>query len=287
MAAKQPPLPTVGKRQLARELRRGREAAGLTLDQVATELDWAKTKVHNYENGRWTRGNLTDLRALLNLYGVTDPAQREALENLMRDSKKRGWWVQYGDALDGALPAFEDEASQINTYEPEFIPGLLQTYEYATALLRSYPFLTPGEVEAKVEARMKRQQILTRDTSPTAVFVIEEAAVQRLLGTPEVFKPQVERLIEEAENPDNTTSVQIAPLQSGLHGGMGGSFMIMDFAGDYDLTIVYTESASRNAYLESKEEVTLHRSRFTHLCGVALSQKQSIQLLKNLLQQHT
>src|SRR5699024_918114 len=97
MAAK-PPLPPVGKRQLARELRQGRESAGLTLDQVATELDWAKTTVHNYEYGRWTRLNLTELRSLLDLYGITCSERRASLESLMRDAKEKGWWVAYGDA---------------------------------------------------------------------------------------------------------------------------------------------------------------------------------------------
>src|SRR5699024_6638975 len=112
MAAK-PPLTTVGKRQHARELRQGRESAGLTPHQVATELDCAKTKVHNYENGRWTRGNLTDLRALLDLYGITCSERRASLETLMRDAKKKGCWVAYGDAFDGSLPAFEDEAAKV------------------------------------------------------------------------------------------------------------------------------------------------------------------------------
>ncbi|GLU50516.1 helix-turn-helix domain-containing protein [Nocardiopsis ansamitocini] len=286
MAAKQPPFPTIGKRQLARELRRRREVARLTLDQVATRLDWAKTKVHNYENGRWTRGNLTDLRALLDLYEVTDQRLRESLETLMREAKKKGWWVQYGDAFDGALPAFEDEASQISTYEPEFIPGLLQTREYTTAVLSRYPFIPAADVKQKIEARIQRQQILTRGSPLTSVFVIEEAAIQRLIGSPDVFKTQLEHLIGVAEDTDNTASIQIMPLRSGLHAGMGGSFVILDFADDYDLTIVCTEAASRNAYLESKEEVALHRTRFTYACGAALSQEQSIQLFKSLLKQH-
>lgn len=286
MAAKQPMLPTVGKRQLARELRCGRESANLTLDQVAEELDWAKTKVHNYENGRWTRGNLTDLRALLNLYGITDPQRQTSLENLMRDAKKRGWWVTYGDALEGALPAFEDEAAQINSYEPVFIPGLLQTREYAHCLMSAYAFLTPEDIELKVEARMRRQEILERETPPAMTFVIEESAVQRMFGTPEVFAPQIQHLITTAEEASHV-SVQIMPLRSGLHGALGSSFVILDFADYYDLSIVHTETATNSAYLESKQEVALHRTMFTHACGSALSPDESSALLKDLLRQHS
>jgi len=285
MAAK-PPLPTVGKRQLARELRQGRESAGLTLDQVATELDWAKTKVHNYENGRWTRGNLTDLRALLDLYGITCSERRASLETLMRDAKKKGWWVAYGDAFDGSLPAFEDEAAQISSYEPVFIPGLLQTQSYANSLMRSYAFLTSDDIEHKVEARMRRQQILERESPPTLSFVIEEAAVQRLIGTPRVFGPQVEHLINLIDGSPHV-SIQIMPLRSGLHGALGSSFVILDFDGDYDLSIVHTETATRSGYLESKEEVALHRTMFTQACGSALSQENSTTLLKELLRQHS
>ncbi|MGW8439361.1 helix-turn-helix domain-containing protein [Nocardiopsis sp. NPDC055551] len=285
MAAKPPPLPTVGKRQLARELRQGREAAGLTLDQVAAELDWAKTKVHNYENGRWTRGNLTDLRALLDLFGITDAKRRESLETLMRDAKKKGWWVAYGDAFEGSLPAFEDEAAQISSYEPVFIPGLLQTPEYTDALMRSYSFLSPDGIERKVEARMRRQEILNRSSPPTLSFVIEEAAVQRLTRTPHVFGPQIQHLVEVAEGSPQV-SIQIMPLRSGLHGALGSSFMILDFDGDFDLSIVHTETATRNGYLESKEEVALHRTMFTQACGSALSQGESTALLNELLQQN-
>lgn len=281
MAAKQPPLPTVGKRQLARELRRGREAVGLTLDQVAIELDWAKTKVHNYENGRWTRGNLTDLRALLDLYGMTDPDRRGSLENLMRDAKKRGWWTAYGDAFEGALPAFEDEAAQISTYEPVTIPGLLQTREYVTSLLNAYTFLTSEELERKLEARLHRQQILTRDSPPILSFVIEEAAIQRLFSSPEVFEAQVEHLISLASTKPNI-SIQVMPLRSGLHGALGSSFVILDFDDDYGLSIVHTETATRSAYIEKKEEVALHRTMFTQACGSALPQDQSTKLLKDL-----
>lgn len=285
MAAKQPPLPTVGKRQLARELQRGREAAGLTLDQVASELDWAKTKVHNYENGRWTRGNLTDLRALLGLYGITEPKHRDSLENLMRDAKKKGWWVAYGDAFEGSLPAFEDEAAQLSSYEPVFIPGLLQTPVYAETLMRAYAFLTPEDIERKVEARIRRQEILTRTTPPTLSFVIEEAAVQRLIGMPHVFAPQIQHLIDVTEGSPHI-SIQIMPLRSGLHGALGSSFVILDFDGDFDLSIVHTETATRSGYLESKEEVALHRTMFTQACGNALSQEASSTLLRSLLQQH-
>lgn len=284
MAAKPPPLPTVGKRQLARELRQGREAAGLTLDQVAAELDWAKTKVHNYEHGRWTRGNLTDLRALLDLFGITDSKHRGSLENLMRDAKKKGWWVAYGDAFEGSLPAFEDESAQISNYEPVFIPGLLQTPEYTGQLMRAYSFLTPDDIERRVEARMRRQEILKRSTPPILSFVIEEAAVQRLVGSPRVFEPQIQHLIDVAES-SSQASIQIMPLRSGLHGTLGSSFMILDFDGDFDLSIVHSETATRSAYIESKEEVALHRNMFTQACGNALSQSNSSALLKTLLKQ--
>ncbi|PSK89405.1 helix-turn-helix protein [Murinocardiopsis flavida] len=286
MAAKQPSLPTVGKRQLARELRRSREAAKFTLDQVADELDWAKTKVHNYEHGRWTRGNLTDLRALLDLYGIHEPERRASLENLMRDAKRRGWWSAFGDAFDGSLPAFEDEATQMSSYEPVFIPGLLQKREYATSLMNAYAFLAPDDIERKVEARMRRQEILNRQSPPIVSFVIEEAAVQRMIGIPKVFGPQVQHLIDLAQNASHV-SIQVMPLRSGLHGALGSSFVILDFAGDYDLSIVHTETATRSGYLENKEEVALHRTMFTHACGSALSQEDSSALLTGLLQQHT
>ncbi|MBB6174068.1 transcriptional regulator with XRE-family HTH domain [Nocardiopsis mwathae] len=285
MAARQPVMPTVGKRQLARELRSAREAAQLTMDQVAEQLDWSKGKVHNIETGRWTRGNLTDLRALLDTYGVNDPAKREALEQLMRDAKKPGWWSKYNDAFGSALPAFEDEASELFSYEPSLVPGLLQSPEYITELMRNSPLLTAEEAQRKCEARQRRQKVLTRSSPLVARFVVEEAALQRLVNLPEVFRPQVEHLIAMGEDDGNRVTIQVMPLRSGLHAVLGPSFVILDFHDELDLSIVYTESVARGAYLEEKAEVSMYRALFARACEQALRPDESIALLKDLLKQ--
>ncbi|CAM3766702.1 helix-turn-helix transcriptional regulator [Nocardiopsis rhodophaea] len=285
MAVRQPVMPTVGKRQLARELRSAREAANLTMDQVAEELDWSKGKVHNIETGRWTRGNLTDLRALLDAYGVSDPDKRKALEQLMRDAKKPGWWSKYNDVFSGALPAFEDEASELSSYEPSLVPGLLQSPEYIAELMRNSPFLSRDEARRKIEARQQRQKVLTRSDAPTATFVVEEAAVQRLAELPDVFRPQVEHLIAMSGGDSSRVTIQIMPLRSGLHAALGPSFVILDFHDELDLSIVYTESVARGAYLEEKAEVSMYRTLFAHACQQALRPDESIALLKDMLKQ--
>ena len=186
--------PTMRRRRLARELARLREDRGMTIREAAAALEWDPSKLSRVEGLQ--RGIIVrDVRRLLDLYQVSDETQREALFELARQARQRGWWQAYADVMPSEyanLIGLEAEAAEIRTYQPELIHGLLQTEDYARAVIRSgRPGDTAGEVDRRVEIRMTRQQILDRDGPPRLRVVLNEAAVRRMVGGPDVMRAQL------------------------------------------------------------------------------------------------
>ena len=192
------PSPMVRRRQLMTELRRLRDEAGLTQDEVASQLDWHPTKVMRIETGR-TAPHPNDVRVMLTLFGVTSPEQVSALVKLAQDARQRGWWYSYRDVLLNRYEFFiglETEASSIRNFELAMIPGLLQTEDYARALISGGPMeLDATEVDRRVEVRMTRQQALDRDERPQLWVIVDEAAIRRTVGGPAVMRAQLEALV--------------------------------------------------------------------------------------------
>ncbi len=188
------------RRRLARELARLREDRGMTIREAATALEWDPSKLSRVEGLQ--RGIIVrDVRRLLNLYQVTDETQREALFELARQAKQRGWWQAYADVMPSeyaTLIGLEAEAAEIGTYQPELIHGLLQTEDYARAVIRiGRPGDTADQVDRRVELRMTRQQILDREDPPRLRVVLNEAAIRRMVGGPDVMRAQLARLTAE------------------------------------------------------------------------------------------
>ncbi|MDN3353590.1 DUF5753 domain-containing protein [Actinomadura sp. DC4] len=269
--------PTVRRRRLARELRRLRETAGFTADEVTRSLEWSVGKVNNLEKAKSVQPRVADIKNLLDLYGVTDGTRREALLDLTREARKRGWWSAYG-VLDDNYVEFESEASRIFTYQLAIIPGLLQTPAYATAIQRGYLMTDEEKIERLVELRMERQKILTGDDPPRLWAVIDENAIVRSFGSTEAKAEQLQRLID-TERTDHVV-IQILPMEIEPHPGLAGSFVILDY--EDDPSLVYREARPSSAYEEGQAQIDERRTVFQHLSASALRPKESIAYLKRL-----
>jgi transcriptional regulator with XRE-family HTH domain len=266
------PSPMVRRRQLMAELRRLRDEAGLTQEDVAAQLDWHPTKVMRIETGR-TAPHPNDVRVMLVLYGVTGPEQVKALVKLAQDARQRGWWYSYRDVLLNRYEFFiglESEASSIRNFELAMVPGLLQTGDYARALISGGPMeLDAHEVERRVEVRMTRQQALDRDERPQLWVIMDEAAIRRTVGGPAVMRGQLEALAQIAGQAK--TTIQVVPYSAGAHPGQLGPFVILGYPEPSEPEVAIMETVGGNLYVDKPEEVRLYTTAFDHLRAVALS----------------
>ncbi len=273
--------PTVRRRQLMAELKRLREAARLTQEDVAERLDWHPTKVMRIETGR-TAPHPNDVRLMLDLYGVTDRDQASALVKLAKDARQRGWWYSYRDVLLNRYEFFiglEWEASSIRDFELAMIPGLLQTEDYARALITSGPLqLDRDDVERLVEVRMTRQRALTRQDGPRLWAILDEAAIRRVVGGAAVMRAQLDHLAEANERPNIT--IQVVPYGAGAHPGQLGPFIILEFAQPTEPEVVYMETVGGNLYVDKAEEVHLYTAAFERLHAAALSPAETTAMLR-------
>ncbi len=273
--------PTIRRRRLSEELKQLRTKAGLTLEQAASKLEWSRAKIANIETGKRLRPYVTDIRLLLDIYGVTDTGRREALLELTRQSRIKGWWTSYSDFA-GAYFGFEAEAHTIATYQMGVIPGLLQTPEYAAASARA-GLVLPEDINRVVDARTRRQRILDRKAPPRLWAIIDEGALQRTadVTSPEVMQEQIRHLVTMTERPN--VRVQVLPFSAGLHAAGAGSFVLLDFPNPLDRPIVYLETRHDGLYLEDPGQIADYRDVLDHLQGTALSPAESVQHLTQLI----
>src|SRR5438477_4662138 len=222
--------PTVLRRQLGWALRRIREREQLTVAESAGRLGWSESKLSRIETANsGVRRN--DLERLLDTYDIGEP-ERARIIALASQAEQRNWWEAYGNALPDSYEAFigfEAEATSIFTYQAQLIPGLLQTAEYARATMRTLVVTRPEAVEERLVVRLGRQKVLTREPPPEFWAVLDEAVLRRQVGEPGVMRRQLLRLVEVADGPSVT--VQVHPFAAGVHRGMEGSFVILEFAG--------------------------------------------------------
>ena len=278
--------PTMRRRRLASELTRLREQTGMTIRDAATALEWDPSKLSRVEGLQ--RGIIVrDVRRLLNLYGVTDEAQREALFEMSRQSKQRGWWQAYADVMPSEyanLIGLEAEASEIRAYEPELVPGLLQTEEYARAIIRlGRPADTAGEIDRRVGVRMTRQQVLDRDDPPIMRVVLNEGTVRRLVGGPQVMHGQLHKLAEPRAR--SNVLIQVLPFAAGEHPAMSGPFTILAFPEAGDRGVVTLENMASTLSLEREEDLRQYVRAFDFLQAAALGPRESRDMLNALAQE--
>ena len=279
-----PPVsPTVRRRRLAAELRRLRERADLTGDEVAGRLAWSAAKISRIETAK-TGVKIADVQRLVELYGVADTHGEELL-SLARDAERRGWWEAYSDALPENLAAFlgmEAEAESASQWESYVIPGVFQTEDYARqTVLAVQPVMAvpPSQVEARVEARLLRQQVLTREKPLELKVVVDESVLIRRFGGRHVMRVQLERLAEQAQLPNVT--LHILPLD-GLHPIGVGSFALLRFAAAYDITfhdVVYVEQLTSSLYIEDELDAYRYGLTFDRLLEEALDPAESLELI--------
>ena len=279
--------PTVRRRELGALLRKLRKDKDLTVDQVTTYLECSASKISRIETGQ--RGATPrDVRDLCDLYGVTNQAERERLVGLAREGKQQGWWQSYD--LPFATPMYvglEAEAVRIKDYDSAVIPGLLQSADYLRALYDD-PLpeptdreLTPELVERRVEARLIRQQLLTRRQPPPLEFwaIMDEAALHRLIGGPAVMSAQLKRVVEAMQLPNVT--VQVIPYSIGPHPALNSTFNILEFSGAAP-HLVYSEGLAGFIFMEREEDVERYNDVFRHLADIALMPDQSADLMTRL-----
>ncbi len=271
---------SIRRRRLGIELRELRTRAGLTLEEVASRFDWSVSKASRQELGRIpiTRRDLGDL---LTLYGVEDPAQREALLAIARSGRQRDWWHRFDDVLPRQFSVylgFEGDATTILTYEALLVPGLLQTADYARALVRAgRPQDTDEDIERRVQARMQRQDILTGEGPPELWAILDEAAVRRQVGGPEVMRTQLKRLVQASKRPNVT--LQIVPFRAGAYLSEESGFILLGFADPADQDVACVDLLTRSLYMEDRSEVGRYRVAFEHLRAIAASPADSRELI--------
>jgi transcriptional regulator with XRE-family HTH domain len=258
--------PTALRIGLGSELRRRRERAGISREVAGEALRASPAKISRLELGR-VGFKERDVLDLLTLYGVTDETERTQFLALARRANAPGWWHRYSDLLPGWFETYlglEQASTMIRTYELQFVPGLLQTREYARAVtLLGHEDLE--DVERRVELRLRRQEVLTAPGAPTLWAVIDEAALRRSLNGPELLRAQLDHLLAMNELPN--VSVQIAPLSFGGHAAAGGPFSILRFAEPDLPDIVYLEQLTSALYLDKRSDVEHYALVMDRLCA--------------------
>lgn len=259
--------PTVRRRRLSSELRRLRDRASLTIEDVAEKLECSSSKISRIETGH-TSVNPKDTRQLLELYGV-EAEQLEALVQLSKDARKKGWWHSYNEVFTGAFVGLEAETSSLRAFQALLIPGLLQTEDYMRAVIRAArPDATAAQVDKRVKARLARQQLLTDVDPPRYWAVIDEAVLHRRVGGDAVMRAQLNWLIARAGLPHVT--IQVLPFSAGAHAGMEGPFLILGFPEQADPDVVYVDNTTTGIYLEEPAEILRYTLMFDHLRAAAL-----------------
>jgi hypothetical protein len=237
------------------QLRRLRVQSGITREQAGERIRASEWKIHRLENGQ-VGFKERDVVDLLHFYGVTDAAEIDALVGLARETNDTGWWHHYSDVLPQWFRAYvdlEQAATLIRAYEGQLVPGLLQTRDYMRAVMGGALDEAPADIERRVEVRLARQALLSRSGPPRLWAVVDEAALRRPIGGPQVMRAQLERLIECTQLP--SVVLQILPFGAGAHPAMVGAFNILRFADDDLPDVVYLEHLTGAMYLDKRDDV--------------------------------
>ncbi|SRR6266568_2941343 len=269
--------PTIRKRSLSRRLVELRKACGLTTTEVQRQLNWSASKLNYIEKAKWIEPNSDAVADLCELYGV-EGREREALIRLAREGRQRGWWRKYNDVFSNELPGFEAGASQIRAFETTFIPGLLQVPSYIELITRAAGIDDPAGIKRHVDARVERQEILTRDNDPCRLHaVIDENAILRITD-PAIRRAQLGHLAEITSRPN--VDVQLLPVTAGVYPGAGEVFAYLSFPDPSERDFVFLESSIDDRMLEEADELERYRLRFEQLRTTALSPEETRTQLK-------
>jgi len=275
--------PTVLRMMLGSQLRRFREAAGVTPESAGYEIRASRSKISRIENGRvGVKGR--DIADLLNLYGITDEQVRADMLSLARQANARGWWSKYGDVLADWFETYlglEAAASVIRTFELQFVHGLFQTKDYARAVtLLGYRAAPEEEIERRVSLRLKRQDLLMGPDPPQVWSVIDEGALRRPVGGRAVMRAQLNHLIEVTGL--RHVTVQVVPFGRGGHAAAGGAFTVLRFSEADVPDVVYIEQLTSALYLDGRDDVDHYMEVMSHLTTEALTPASSARFLAEI-----
>jgi transcriptional regulator with XRE-family HTH domain len=272
--------PVVRQRELGARLRGLRNEKGMTVEEVAAQLLCSTTKISRLETAV-RRPSLRDVRDLCVLYEV-DEATSAELMNLAREAREPGWWTKYDDLDLDPLIGLEQEAAIITCYSMSYMPGLLQTEEYAQGIIRTVaPKMEPQIVHQRTEARMRRQQLLRESNPPRFHVLLDEVVLHRGVGGPAVMAAQLEKILKATQN--GKTVIQVIPFSAGAYAAIDGYFMLLEFSSESELwPVIFVEGLSDNQYLERRDDIARYRETIDYLRTRALDQHESIKLITNV-----
>ena len=278
--------PTALRIMLGAQLRRLREAKRITLEDAGYAIRASGSKMSRLETGRVSFKS-RDIADLLTVYGVTDEQERAALQELARQASTMGWWHDYADIMPAWFEPYvglEEAASTIRCYEIQFIPGLVHTADYARAITElCHPGRSAAEIERRVSLQMARQAVLSRAAAAHLWLVLDEAALRRPVGGPDVMRGQLRHLIDVSARPN--VSLQVIPLSKGGRLAAGGPFTILRF-GEPDLPdVIYIEQLTSALYLDKRETVEHYLAVMERLCVEALPASGSLEMISAILDQ--
>jgi transcriptional regulator with XRE-family HTH domain len=272
--------PTVRRRRLGTELRKLRDNSGYKLEEVAAQLGVAPSTLSRIETGK-APTKTAYLHQMLEMYGVSDASQRQILVDMAREGHRKGWWADYDDVLPSGFDIYvglEAETAAVRSYEVSVVHGLLQTADYARAVMvEMFPRHTADQIERLVNLRMTRQRRFDDDPPLELWAILDEAVIRRTVGGPECMRGQLEHLITMAGGQGIT--LQVLPFSCGAHAGHGGPFSILEFPERSDSEVAYVESGAGIIYLEKDREVRARAEAFDRLRAAALSPGASVDLI--------
>ncbi|MEV6017569.1 helix-turn-helix transcriptional regulator [Streptomyces sp. NPDC002667] len=273
--------PTVRRRRLGQELRRLRELKGMTAEEVAERLLVSQSKISRLENGRRSISQ-RDVRDLCGVYEVEDHRIVDSLMQMAKDSRQQGWWHSFGDIPYSVYIGLETDAASLRVYDPQVVPGLLQTRQYAEALIAgALPETAPADIDKRVQVRMKRQERISAPDNPLRLWtVLDESALRRAVGNRSLMREQLEHLVEQSQLPHVT--VQVIPFDMGAHPGLNGQYAILEFPDAADSSVVYIEGVTSDLYLEKANDVQKYSVMYEHLRAQALNVEQSRQFIADI-----
>jgi transcriptional regulator with XRE-family HTH domain len=269
---------------LGTQLRRLREARGIDRGDAATTIRASASKISRMELGRvgFKRRDVADL---LTAYGVDDEPRREALLALADEANTPGWWHRYEAVLPEWFEVYlglEEAADRIRAYEVQFVPGLLQTPDYARAVIElGYPTASDEEIDKRVELRTRRSRLLTEPDPPKLWAVVDETALRRPIGGRRVIREQIRHLLEMAALPH--VVVQMVPLEMGGHAAAGGPFSILRFAEPGLPDVVYLEQLTSALYFDKRRDVDHYSAVMDRLSLQAVSRADTAETLAAIL----
>jgi transcriptional regulator with XRE-family HTH domain len=271
--------PTIRQRELGMRLREFRTAKGFTVEDVARELLCSPTKISRAETGA-RRATLRDVRDLCQLYGIDSETSAELMQ-LAREARQSGWWTKYDDLRISPYIGMEQAASAITTFGMYYVPGLLQTEDYARAIIKGIaPKIEEDILDQRVEARMRRQKLLFQPKPPKYRVLLDEAVLHRQVGGPAVMRAQFDKILSFSR--EERAAVQVIPYEVGAYGATDSNFAYLEFAGTMLPDLVFVETLTSQLYLERPDELARYREGLEYLRDEALNPRDSAKKIEEV-----